>query len=128
MRELRFLHSALSLMTIYPCVQFHLIPFFTFRDLLRTIFLLQKLRKEVIPYILVTGLWFLHSAIFLRALYQCINFSLFIFNTFLDMLRTSLLLQNNLEREITMSLLVIELRFFHSALSLMAVYQCIKFH
>ena len=43
------------------------------------------------------------------------------------MLRTSLLLQK-LEREITLSLPVIELRFLHSAFSLMAVYQCIKFH
>ena len=45
------------------------------------------------------GLWFLHSAIPLMALYQCIKFHLFI-NTFRDMLRTSLLLQK-LERKIT---------------------------
>ena len=43
------------------------------------------------------------------------------------MLRTSLLLQK-LKRKITLKLLVLELRFLHSALSRMAVYQCIKFH
>ena len=121
------LHSALPLMAIYQCIKFHLIPFYTFRVMLRTSFLLQKLRREVIPYILVTGLWFLHSAIHLMALYQCSKFHLFIFNTFRDMLWTSLLLQK-LEREITLKLLVIELRFLHSALSLMAVCQCIKFY
>ena len=58
------------------------------------------------------------------SLYQV---SLFIFTTFRDMLWTSLLLQK-LEREITLKLLVTELQFLHSALPLMAVYQCIKFH
>ena len=38
---------------------------------------------------------------FLMALYQCIKFHLFIFNSFRDMLRTSLLLQK-LGREITL--------------------------
>ena len=40
-----------------------------------------------------TGLWSLHSAIPFIALYHCIKFHLFIFNTLRDMLRTSLLLQ-----------------------------------
>ena len=46
------------------------------------------------------GLWFLHSALPLIALYHCIKFLLFIFNTFRDMLRISLLLQK-LGKEIT---------------------------
>ena len=71
--------------------------------------------------------FFLHSAIYFIVLYQCIKFHLFIFNTSRDMLRTSLLLQK-LEREITLQFLVIELRFLHSALPLMAAYQCIKFY
>ena len=45
--------------------------------------------------------WFLHSAISFMALYQCIKFHLLIFNTFRDVLWTSLLLQI-LEREITL--------------------------
>ena len=53
--------------------------------------------------------------------------SFIIFNTFRAMLQTSLLLQK-LEREITLQLLVIYLRFLHSTLLLMAVYQNIKFH
>ena len=72
----------------------------------------------------MTGLLFLHSAISFMAFYHCIKFHLLIFNTFRDMLHTSLLLQK-LEREITLKLLVTELQFLHSALSLMAVYQCI---
>ena len=83
---------ALPLMAIYQCIKFHLIPFYTFRDMLQTSFLLQKLRREVTPSIMVTGLWFLHSAISFMALYQCIKFHLFILNTSRDMLRTSLLL------------------------------------
>ena len=47
--ELQFLHSALPLMAIYQCIKFHLIPFYTFRDMLQTSFLLQKLRREVTP-------------------------------------------------------------------------------
>ena len=47
--ELRFLHSALPLMTIYQYIKFHLIPLYTFRDMLRTSFLLQKSRREVTP-------------------------------------------------------------------------------
>ena len=69
--------------------------------MLQTSFLLQKLRRVVTPQILVAGLWFLHSAIPFIALYQCIKFHLFNFNTFRDMLRTSLLLQK-LEREISL--------------------------
>ena len=49
MIELRFLHSALSLMASYQCIKFHLIPFYTFRDMLQTSFLLQKLKREVTP-------------------------------------------------------------------------------
>ena len=45
-------------------------------------------------------LWFLHSSSPLKALYHCIKFHLFIFNTFGDMLWTSLLLQK-LRMEIT---------------------------
>ena len=71
-------------MAIYQCIKFHLIPFYTFRDMFRKSFLLQKLKREI----LVTGLWFLHSTIPFMALYQCINFHLFIFNTFRDMLWT----------------------------------------
>ena len=41
----------------------------------------------------MTGLWFLQSAILIMTLNQCIKFHLFIFNTFNDMLWTSLLLQ-----------------------------------
>ena len=41
----------------------------------------------------MTGLWFLHSAIPFMAFDQCIKFYLFMFNTFRDMLWTSLLLQ-----------------------------------
>ena len=44
---------------------------------------------------LATGLWFLKSAISCIALYHCIKYHLFIFKTFRDVLRTSLLLQNN---------------------------------
>ena len=33
MIELRFLHSALSLMAVYQCIKFHLIPFYIFRDM-----------------------------------------------------------------------------------------------
>ena len=86
--ELQFLHSALPLMAVYQCIKFHLIPFYTFRNMLRTSFLLQKLRREVTPKILVIGLWFLHAAIPLMALYQCIKFHLITFNTFRDMLQT----------------------------------------
>ena len=63
----------------------------------------------------------------LHSSHHCMKFHLFIFNTFRDMLRTSLLLQN-LEREITLKLLVTELQFLHYALSLTSIYQCIKFH
>ena len=51
----------------------------------------------------MTGLWFLYSAILFIAFYHCIKFHLFIFNTFRDMLQTSLLLQK-LEREITLKI------------------------
>ena len=41
-------------------------------------FYLQKERREITPYILVIRIWFLHSAITLMAVYQCIKFILFI--------------------------------------------------
>ena len=42
MTELLFLHSAFPLMAIYQCIKFHLITFYTFRDMIWTSFLLQK--------------------------------------------------------------------------------------
>ena len=61
-------------MTLYPCIKFHLIPLYTFRDMLRTSFLFEKLKWKVTPLILVTGSWFLLFLILLMALYQCIKF------------------------------------------------------
>ena len=95
------MHSALSLMAVSQCIKFHLILFYTFRDIYLTSLILQKLEKEITPLILTVGLWFLHSALPLITLYQCIKFHLFIFNNFRDMLRTSLPLQK-LGREITL--------------------------
>ena len=34
---------------LYQCIKFHLLPFYTFRDMLQTSFLLQKLKREVTP-------------------------------------------------------------------------------
>ena len=62
--------------------------------------ILQKLGREITPYILTTGSWFLHSALSLIALYHCVKFHLFIFNTYRDMLTTGLLLQK-IGRKIT---------------------------
>ena len=45
-----------SPITLYHCIKVHLILFYTFRDMLRTSLLLQKLKREVTPKILVTGL------------------------------------------------------------------------
>ena len=45
---LLFLHSAFSVMGLYQCVKFSLILFYTFRDMLRTKPLLQKLTRAVI--------------------------------------------------------------------------------
>ena len=56
---------------------------------------MQKLGREITPQILMIGLWFLHSALFVIAFYHCINFHFIIFNTFRDMLRTNLQLQTN---------------------------------
>ena len=36
-----------SLYVFHQCIKFHLIPFYTFRDMLQTSFLLQKLKREV---------------------------------------------------------------------------------
>ena len=40
--ELWFLLSVLSPLALYQYIKFHFIPFYTFRDMLRTTFLLQK--------------------------------------------------------------------------------------
>ena len=37
----------ISLIALYQCIKFHLIPFYTLRDMLRTSLLLKKLRLEV---------------------------------------------------------------------------------
>ena len=37
----------LSLIALYQCIKFHLIPFYTLRDTLHTILLMQKLRRQV---------------------------------------------------------------------------------
>ena len=39
------LHSTLPLMAIYQCIKFHLSPFYTFRDMLRTSFFIEKIKK-----------------------------------------------------------------------------------
>ena len=67
--ELRLLESAFFLIALYQCIKFHLIPFFDFRYMLQTSFILQKLRRKVTPLILMTELRFLHSALPLMALY-----------------------------------------------------------
>ena len=72
-----------------------------FRDMHRKNLILQKFGRDITPYVLKIGLWFLYSTIPLIALYHCIKFHLFIFNTFRDMLRISLLLQK-LDREINL--------------------------
>ena len=95
--------------------------------MLRTSFFIAKIKKGSDSVNTGDRVRFLHSAISFIALYHCIKFHLFIFNTFRDMLRASLLLQK-LEREITLQLLVVEIRFLHSALPLIAVYQYIKFY
>ena len=59
--ELLFLHSAFPLMALYQYIMFHLIPFYTFRDMHWRSFLLPKLKREVSPKILVTWFLFLHS-------------------------------------------------------------------
>ena len=53
--------------------------------------------------------------------------SFILFSTFRNMLRTTLLLQK-LGRKITPSLLVVELQFLRSALSLIISYLCINFY
>ena len=100
------------LMAVYQCIKFHVIPFYTFRDMLRTSFQLQKLRREVIPLLLLTGLcfFFFFFFVYFFFFFAFCNFPngplsvyqvKFIFNTFRDMLRTSLLLQT-LKRGITL--------------------------
>ena len=67
----------------------HLIPFYSFRDMLRTSFLLQKIRSNSVN--IGDRVMVLDSVISFIALYHCIKFHSFSFNTFRDMLRTSLL-------------------------------------
>ena len=62
---------------------------------------IAKFKKESNSVNIGDRVMVLASAIPLMALYQCIKFHLFIFNTFRDILRTSLLLQT-LEREINL--------------------------
>ena len=46
MIELRFLYSAPPLMAIYQCIKFHLIPFYTLRDMFQTsFFFIAKIKK-----------------------------------------------------------------------------------
>ena len=68
-----FLHSAIPLMPLYQCIKFNLITFNTFRDILWTRILLQKLRKGNNSVITCDELLFLHSALSLMGLYQCIG-------------------------------------------------------
>ena len=90
------MHSAISLMALYQCIKFHLITINTFREMLQTNLLLQKLGREIT----CDGLLFLYSALSLMSLYQCIKFNLIPFYTFRDMLWTSFLVQK-LKREVT---------------------------
>ena len=78
------LHSALSFIVLSHCINFHIFIFNTFRDVLRTSLLLQKLGRPIIQQLLVIELRLL--------LCQCIKFHLIPFYTFKDMLRTSFLL------------------------------------
>ena len=78
------LHSPLSLYQVsFIYLQY-------FRDMLRTSLLLQKLERKITLKLLVTELWFLHSALPLMSVYKCIKFN---FDTFGDKLWTSFLLQ-----------------------------------
>ena len=69
--------------TNYQCIKFHLIPFSTFRDMLRTSFLLQKLK------------------ILLKTLYQCMKCHSIPLFTFKDMFQSSFLLQK-IKKEVTL--------------------------
>ena len=88
------LHGPLS---VY---QVSFIIFNTFRDVLRTSLLLQKLEREITLKQDLIELWFLHPAFPLIAVFECIKCHLILFNTFRDILRTSFLLQK-LRREVT---------------------------
>ena len=120
-----FLHSAISFIAFYHCIGFYLFISNTFRDMLRTSLLLQKLGRKITLELCVIELQFLYYALFLMAVYQCIKFHLIPFYTFRDMLRTSILLQK-LRREVTPLILVTGLWFLHSAIPLMALYHCIS--
>ena len=89
-------------MAVSHCIKFRLILCYTFRDMHRTKLTLQKIMKgnnfiNTDDRVMVLAF----SALPLIALYHCIKFHLFIFNTVRDMLRTSLLLQK-LGRVITL--------------------------
>ena len=73
-KELRFLHSAFPLLTLYICVKFHSIPFYTFTRYSLDKLLLQKLKRG--SYSVNTGDRFtvLASVILLIALYKCMKF------------------------------------------------------
>ena len=60
-------------MPLYQCFKFNLITFNTFRDILWTRILLQTIRKGKNSVITCDGLLFLHSALSLMGLYQCIG-------------------------------------------------------
>ena len=85
-------------MDLYHCIKFHLLTFNTFRDMLQTSLLLQKIRKGNNSEITCNSVMVL--AIPLMAVYQWIKFYLIPFYTFRDMLRTSFLLQK-LRMEVT---------------------------
>ena len=88
-----FLHSALPLIALYHCIKFHLFIFNTFRDMLQTSLLLQKIRKGNNSVKACDIVQVLDYALPLMAIYQYIKFHLIPFITFRDMLRTNFLLQ-----------------------------------
>ena len=93
MIELRFLHSALSLMVVYQCIKFPLISFYTFRDKLQTSFFIAKIKgsnslntgDRVMVFAFGDSL---HSPLSLNQ----VSFN---FNTFRDMLQTKIRKGNN---------------------------------
>ena len=56
-----FLNSTIFHIALYHCSKFHLFIFNSFRDMLRTCLLLQKLKREITLLLLVIELRFLHS-------------------------------------------------------------------
>ena len=119
MTELWFLHSALA---ICQCTKFHLIPFYTLRDMLRTSLLLQKLRSNTINSgDRVMVLAFCDSPYSPLSVYQVSFIYLQYFQRYDKLTIAKIRKGNN-------SVITCD-RVMHCALSLMAVYQlCIKFH